>query len=287
MRTDAPKGITQDVWDEITTSRAPVIVTVHGTFAATDGNDGERWWQRGSAFTDRLKAAGGGDTSRPPLVVPFHWSGSNSDYDREQAAAHLHGVMARLSAARIPYAIIGHSHGGNVVYYALRYFSSRLRFWKAPMLPKAIVTVGTPFFVRRRTLVNVATTMIYTGAFLTSLPILGLLLIVLPSFFGVFGGSTNDQFQGISTEYVLLLLLALTCATLWLSWTFGVSRALGRLNFFACRAELSRRWLCIHSNFDEAISSLSNLVVTNYQFVSKKSARRSTFHDRPPLSGPC
>jgi hypothetical protein len=55
-----------------------VIVLIHGMGSASDSNDGDQWWQRGSAFTCRR------DSRTLPFAKCldshelFHWSGYNS-----------------------------------------------------------------------------------------------------------------------------------------------------------------------------------------------------------------
>src|SRR5690606_6954366 len=72
----------------------PLIITVHGTFASELDDEGEAWWQRGSAFTKAL-AERLAEKGIPEFTVrPFHWTGLNSDQARLRAAAELAGVIA-------------------------------------------------------------------------------------------------------------------------------------------------------------------------------------------------
>lgn len=131
-RTAAPSG-------ELSTSGIPgaVLITVHGTFAAHPDDHGREWWQRGSAFAAAAEHALGG-----PAVVPFHWSGGNSEEDRREAALRLSRQLAELEQRAVPYHIIGHSHGGNVIWHALQ-----RSLGQGPLLQlQTWTTVATPFF---------------------------------------------------------------------------------------------------------------------------------------------
>lgn len=97
----------------------PLVVTVHGTFASHDSDDGEQWWQRGSAFTNALAARLASMGVREVSMQPFHWSGLNSDQARLRAAAALGRVIANAKRNGRPVAVLAHSHGGNVLMEAL------------------------------------------------------------------------------------------------------------------------------------------------------------------------
>lgn len=130
-----------------------IIITVHGTNDTAPSDEGEQWWQLGSAFQDRLLArcvARGED----PIVRPFRWDGANSDVARRRAGARLAGIVRRAIRQAETVSLVGHSHGGNVIAYAL----------EDPELASAyrhgalrVVSVGTPFFAgrpRRVSIVN-------------------------------------------------------------------------------------------------------------------------------------
>ena len=118
------------------------IISVHGTFAAADSDHGKKWWQLESVFQRKLRSKlrsthrimGEGDV--------FHWSGENSERARAKAAADLLETLKPLESAKIDYHLVGHSHGGSVVWSTLKLATSRglelkhLKSWS---------TVGTPF----------------------------------------------------------------------------------------------------------------------------------------------
>lgn len=118
------------------------LILVHGTFASGP-EDGDRWWQRGSAFDDHMQqllAAEQGDLA----VERFVWDGNNSVSSRRAAGTALYRRMIELEKAERPYCIVGHSHGGSVIAAALmraalaRRSLQHLKRW---------ITVGTPFVV--------------------------------------------------------------------------------------------------------------------------------------------
>jgi hypothetical protein len=122
---------------------APVvrIVTVHGTGDTADSPEGQKWFQAGSVFCDRLKQhlAGAGVQAE---IVPHLWSGANSAMARDAAARALQRKVSRLSHSG-PVHVIGHSHGGNVADDAAR----RLNWRQGRRRPRlgSVTTVGTPF----------------------------------------------------------------------------------------------------------------------------------------------
>ncbi len=71
------------------------IVTVHGTGDTAEGSAGEKWFQQGSPFAQRLLGhlrQHGADAD----IIPHLWSGANSAWDRERAANKLAGRIRGL-----------------------------------------------------------------------------------------------------------------------------------------------------------------------------------------------
>ncbi|EFL34018.1 conserved hypothetical protein [Streptomyces viridochromogenes DSM 40736] len=98
-----------------------VVILVHGTFAGDkDGNDsGSRWWQRGSdtwRWLERNLPAG---TSLPQNGRLFHWSGANTQSARLLASMDLLAFLLELERKGRGYHLVGHSHGGSVIWEAL------------------------------------------------------------------------------------------------------------------------------------------------------------------------
>ena len=118
------------------------VVTVHGTGAGVPEDAGHSWWQKDSAFQKKtseiVELAGDGVE-----VVPFHWgTGPNSETKRREAGTKLYEQLRGYDAEGVDYYLIGHSHGGSVIYNALLRSAAkdepleRLKSW---------FTVGTPF----------------------------------------------------------------------------------------------------------------------------------------------
>lgn len=131
------------------------LILVHGTFAA-DGTDAEEaWWSQSGVFGRMVKGTyegGAGPSLREHFdeVVPFTWSGENTVSARRAASAKLLAKCVELEKQGCPYSLIGHSHGGTVIWGALR-AAAWNRQIKLEHL-KSWVTVGTPFIHLKRTL---------------------------------------------------------------------------------------------------------------------------------------
>lgn len=98
-----------------------IVILVHGTFAGDkDGNDeGHRWWQRGSDTWRWLE-----DNLPPGVSLPqdgrlFHWSGANTQSARLSASMELLALLVELERKGRAYHLVGHSHGGSVIWEAL------------------------------------------------------------------------------------------------------------------------------------------------------------------------
>lgn len=110
-----------------------VVVLVHGTFAR-----GAAWTSPQSKLGGALKSSLHGDL----LLISFEWSGRNSHEARLAGGCEL-ARRLRLLRNDHPSAslhVIAHSHGGNVVGYALRTPSVRQGL-------DGVVCLGTPFVV--------------------------------------------------------------------------------------------------------------------------------------------
>lgn len=132
------------------------VIAVHGTYAHLAGGGTAdasvadlQWWQPGSAFEKDLRQLveakpGGLDEID---VQPFEWDGENSEISRRQAGSRLLEKMRALEARQEPYCVVGHSHGGSVMGWALLEGAARkeqlqhLKRW---------ITVGTPFVSLQR-----------------------------------------------------------------------------------------------------------------------------------------
>lgn len=122
------------------------IVTVHGTGDTALSVEGEKWFQRGSAFasrlTERLTASG-----LSVEILPYLWSGANSATARAAAAAGLQRTISHLAEGGKGVHVVGHSHGGNVANDAACRIDWRRS--RGPRKIRSIATVGTPFLKLR------------------------------------------------------------------------------------------------------------------------------------------
>jgi pimeloyl-ACP methyl ester carboxylesterase len=114
------------------------IILVHGTFAANVFDEGDAWWQIGSSFDKYLRKDL--ETVAKPTPTPFHWSGGNTDNHRHIAAAKLYERLRSTKPGQVH--LIGHSHGGTVILYALQ-----LAIENGDELPnlRSWTTIGSPF----------------------------------------------------------------------------------------------------------------------------------------------
>lgn len=113
------------------------IVTIHGTFA-TGPEAGEKWWQKGSVFTNKIKQQIGRNTE----IVPFVWDGANSEASRRKHGQLLLKKLLLLDSQKEDYVVVAHSHGGMVMKECLQKAADNnirldnLKRW---------ITIGTPF----------------------------------------------------------------------------------------------------------------------------------------------
>ncbi len=129
---------------KVTRDRKIAIVTVHGTGDTAESEEGQKWYQRGSAFTERLRqklASEGCDADIQPVL----WSGANSHSQREKGAEKLVSELKRCRGRYDSIHVIGHSHGGNVANEAAVHMRWGLKRRKREPF-ESLITVGTPFF---------------------------------------------------------------------------------------------------------------------------------------------
>ena len=236
---------------------APVIVTVHGTNDAHPDDEGARWWQRGSKFTQHLVDSLAARGLPRAEVLPLHWSGQNSDFDRLKGAADLARTLRRLDRDGRPHAVIAHSHGGNVTVEGLTLAG------RSPHRG-GIISFGTPFFTRRLKTVPMLIALFQLVLGLVIPPImLWYLVEILPS-------DSNKKIEGF------LLFGGLAVLGLW-SLVRGARRLLRR--HFATRlftrSLAPSQWLVVHSPRDEAMQLLETAAQISPQYVKTSSAMRS------------
>lgn len=139
-----------------------LVLLVHGTFAnQADKSKGDnpRWWEAGGdvwtkvneQLPDEFHVAG----DRRAEV--FSWSGENSERDRRASGRALFQHLMKLEFTNTRYHLVGHSHGGSVIWHCLQEsvrcrLRDRRRNSKAEYsLPglRSWATIGTPFLQLR------------------------------------------------------------------------------------------------------------------------------------------
>ncbi|MEM9234376.1 MAG: hypothetical protein AAGA69_09095, partial [Pseudomonadota bacterium] len=114
------------------------IITVHGTFAGDTADEGEKWWQKGSTFLEKLQSC----IKEPLDIHPFHWSGANSELDRRKTGTRLWRIIKSAEEKPI---VIGHSHGGSSAIHAAGEAVLDDKS-KAADAVRGLVTIATPMF---------------------------------------------------------------------------------------------------------------------------------------------
>lgn len=232
------------------------IVLIHGTAAAAESDVGERWWQRGSTFSSRLD-----DLAQPFAQCLekelFHWSGSNSERDRRFYGQRLYQRYIRpFEEQRRPYHLVGHSHGGGVIFGALVEAVRRdhrleyLHSWS---------TLGTPFLSYRAR----------PKHWSWVLPIVAVLVSLswLIPLGTEYFSHRSDLIRSRNLTAVVLppLLIGLPIAIALLvlvSWALSLMRRLRSAEYLAHRervvSQYGGRWMGIAANVDEAINGLGS-----------------------------
>ena len=119
------------------------VVLVHGTYSQeATADSAKNWWETGSAFRTKLTCAMGLHDRAFLLAEPFKWSGENSERARSDAGCDLLNKLRQFEADKQPYHLVGHSHGGSVIWIALRE-AARQQLSLENL--KSWTTVGTPF----------------------------------------------------------------------------------------------------------------------------------------------
>ncbi|GIF46336.1 hypothetical protein DFJ67_5007 [Asanoa ferruginea] len=99
---------------------ADLVILVHGTYATSADEAGDAWWQRGSDTWEWLRAYLPPDVALlDESIRLFRWDGLNSQVGRLRAGNRLLAFLLELERQGHGYHLVGHSHGGSVIWEAL------------------------------------------------------------------------------------------------------------------------------------------------------------------------
>ncbi|WP_354075703.1 hypothetical protein [Bradyrhizobium sp. S3.5.5] len=190
-------------------SQQEYVYLIHGTQPNGPRPEEADWWQRHSVFAKHLAEALGPrfkftdwktDAIRKDY---FTWLGSNSEYQRRLAGEQLLGWLESLEEHGPDYHLIAHSHGGSVIWNALKLAEQkkvklgRLRSW---------TTVGTPFLGYGLTSLYPFLIVTFGIIAVASFPVMSR---------GIAGASNFDTFHGLSFAAALLCaVLLFGCASM-------------------------------------------------------------------------
>ena len=249
------------------------IVTVHGTGDTAESADGDKWFQRGSEFSQRLlqHLSGQGISGE---IVPHLWTGANSAWDRERGANKLADRIRGLYSKYDTIHVIGHSHGGNVandaavlLKWGLRRNAEREKF-------DSLTTVGTPFFNVRtgflQRIAGVLFTLIAWGSAVVFPLITAILLWGVATGENVFGAGSRQEEITITVFYLLIVGPA-TLFMLHMSRQ-GIRRILRPKTGGRTRTSIFSIW---HQN-DEAIAFLQRVEELNLEPFPRGSLYRGS-----------
>lgn len=254
----APEGVSAASWARARTAHG-VVLAVHGTGDSATEDVGARWWQVGSAFEAELRRAAAPSETPAFAYLPFRWSGLNSDAARARAARALAKACGRLDRMGKPYIVIGHSHGGNVAHFALSRCSGLFQGFGGL---RSVVSLGTPFFVRRPNLLVLLVTLFALATFVNALIYLGLVTVTdFPAYFVQAAAELGRIAEGRRTDFTSSVLgAALAPFLLWFSWRLGVRRTLSALRWrFLIRGRVQDRWLAVRAVRDEVLGLLPKI----------------------------
>ncbi len=292
---------TSDVSQPFDPDSQEMVLLIHGTFAnntAKSGNDNARWWEAKGDVWQKM------DQQLPdqfhiaadPWREVFSWSGDNSERDRRASGRALFQHLLKLESRNTRYHLVGHSHGGSVIWHCLqesvrRRLQDRRGLSKVELsLPglRSWATIGTPFLQLRSTglasrvspwfwMIVLAITMLVMGSLLAAI------LDLSPESQG-FASDSNinsgvEKLESLGEEFgaevlsadlethvtmavmgVLTAFAALIALVMW-AWASAVNLEASVVREEArirnqAFVDFGARWLGIWSRHDEAINGL-------------------------------
>lgn len=238
------------------------IILVHGTGAGLEGKPGhERWWEPKSRFALGLVEFEECSEDKAELLA-FKWSGENSEHARREAGRSLSRLLDSYDRDGIGYHLIGHSHGGSVIWHSLQN-SAKAGTGRAGL--RSWITIGTPFleFIPRSRVVAWVLVALLVAAILLTVP------------FASLGESFIDDYHVLVREtplWALLLIssgpVAIGAAIFFsLSGLIGAARVERRerppgMAASGLLADFRTRYLALWHQLDEPVSGLSASLAT-------------------------
>ena len=262
--------------------KAHIIVSVHGTFSATEQHEGTQWWQYGSRFWQALSQELPEKYSQIQKEQTFHWSGENSAAERRSAAKNLLVLIRAFEENQQPYHLIGHSHGGSVIWEALLLANrkSRSKWAKQAATTDGFIplqylrswaTVGTPFVISKPSALRILMAMV-TGI----VALISFLYILFSPF--IKGVEEAAQSAGAGWEVVLANLVVfyiVLSPTLAGLESEQVDRE--RRSAHDVIKNFGSRWLCLWHSNDEAINGLRAAMGLSGKVVPRRSILGKAF----------
>jgi hypothetical protein len=233
------------------------VLIIHGTGAADNRDEGDKWWQRGGllwrALDERLAPKA---CCYPSWGRLFHWSGANRERERLSAARDLLAYLQTLEDSRRRYHIIAHSHGGSIVRSALR--SAALKGKRLSYLG-SWVTLGTPF-LELQPRWGLMSYLLPLGVLLGQLHWGGGIVRLteeLSTYRDLWHGEDTMGLVGIGAIWLLTAILASVAVAMLIALLRGIFRAQHASKGDRRLIEMfGRRWINLWSPDDEAINGL-------------------------------
>lgn len=219
------------------------------------------WYRRGSDFVSWLTNEG--------IATPsdtLSWDGLNSETSRITAATELVDKILEFERHSERYYLIGHSHGGSVIWAALRMVETKKYRKKIPNRDKSEpvlkhlqnwITVGTPFLYGKRTIYGEIL------AFIFQLAVLFWVLYELININIDFVASVPAWLSVASIVMVVYCIFRLVVNIPILK----AGRTMNQRYFKKSTKEYQRKWIGLYSKQDEAIAGLKHAIGLKEKFV--------------------
>jgi len=212
-----------------------MVILVHGTFASTE----KGWASKHSDFIFKLLQFHLRISGHNMNYTTFEWSGQNSLYERQMAAVNLAETINLNTKKHKRIHLIGHSHGGNVIQYALQSYPKMVSgLWKLKVA--SWTTIGTPFYRFKGNLK-------FTDSKINTWSVIGSVIMTIVFHFLVHGLQANFWWSFVIVFALCLILFERIFDAL------SIQYRIDRVN-----SVWKDKWFGVYSKYDEAIVGLSN-----------------------------